>query len=105
MGSVISFSGKAAAFSMRKALAEGLNGCLWQSGSVLAEKNAAMTMGYCMAAIAALNSIGDKQTVFLFENAMAETRDDWRNFEHVMRNLHARLIDFPVEAPASMDAD
>lgn len=43
----------------------------------LAEKNAAMVMGYCMAAIAALNSIGDKQTVTLFENAMAEMRDDW----------------------------
>lgn len=105
MGSVISFSGRAMAFSLRKSLALGINRCLWQTGGLLTEKDASLMVGYCICAAAALRAVGDEACAELFDQALTEMRQDWRDFEHVMRNLHARLIDFRVDGPQESDAD
>ena len=105
MGKVISFNGKVAAFSMRKLLQEGLNTCLWQTGGSFLEKDAALVLGYCTAAMQALKGIGDPLCAEMFEDAITETRRDWRNYEHVMRNLSARLMEYPVEAKVAEGDD
>lgn len=105
MGTVISFSGRTAALSLRKSLAAGMSRCLWQVGGSLVEKDASLMIGYCIGASTALRALGDDACAELFDRALAEMHADWRNFEHVMRNLHARLIEFRLEGPAGADSD